>query len=68
MDVDDPAATQRSQAHQGRARHSKRDEDRRPTQPTCQGGSSRPTQAKGKGKSRATEEELAEQELEENVG
>jgi hypothetical protein len=68
MDVDDPAPTQRSRAHQGHARHSKRDEDRQPTQPTRQGGSSRPTQAKGKGKSRATEEELAEQELEENIG
>jgi hypothetical protein len=68
MDVDDPAPTQRSRARQGRARRSKKDEDRRPTEPTCQGGSSRPTQAKGKGKSRATEEELAEQGLEENAG
>jgi hypothetical protein len=65
--VDDPAPTQRSRACQGHARRSKRDEDRQPTQPTRQGGSSRPTQAKGKGKSQATEEELAKQELEENI-
>ena len=67
MDVEDPMLPQWSWARQGHARNLRRDEPHRPPQPIHQGGSTRPTQSKGKGNPWATEEELVEQEWEEHV-